>query len=85
MKSMFRRKTDTISAYQKVFISHEGELVLKDLARVCHLDQPTFAPDNMYMTAFREGERSILLRIIKTINTDPEYVMELLKGQSEER
>ena len=80
-----RKRGEIIAAYQKLFDSREGKLVLQDLVKAGHIDIPSFAPDNQYMTAFREGERSIVLRIIKTINKDPAYVMELLAGQSEER
>ena len=81
---MKTHKANTIAAYQRIFSSPEGERVLLDLVKVARLDIPTFAAGDPHETSYREGERSIVLRIIKTINTDPAYVLELLAGQSEE-
>ena len=48
----------------------------------CHFDQPSFDSDP-YKTAFNEGERHLLLRIIKTLNSDPEQLLQLIKDNQE--
>jgi hypothetical protein len=78
-----KKKNVTIYAYQRLFASEDGKIVLKDLSRACHLDVPTMSSDP-YETAYREGERSVLLRILKTINADPEQLMKLVTDNQEE-
>lgn len=79
-----RRRRDTIIAYKTVFNSKEGQKVLLDLMKSCHVMGTTFSSDP-YETAYNEGARSVVLRIIKTINVDPKQMEELLKlGQSED-
>lgn len=83
---LFKRKQgDLVVAYQKVFATPEGDLILKDLMKIGYVDRTTFAPDSQYETAFREGQRALVLRLIQIINTDPDYLAQLMKGQSEER
>ena len=79
-----KRKADTIAAYQHVFATRDGDLILKDLMRTGYFDISSFAEGDPHVTAFREGQRAMVLRILKIINTDPAYVLELLAGQSEE-
>lgn len=82
---MLKKQTDTVTAYQRVFATEDGETVLKDLMKLGWFDRSSFAPDNQYETAFREGQRAMVLRVINIVNTDPKYLAELIKGQSEER
>lgn len=83
-KGMRRKQRELIVAYQKLFETPDGEKVLRDLCKLGFIDRTTFAPDNQYETAFREGQRAMVLRIVQIINTDPAYLAELVKGQSEE-
>lgn len=81
-----KQQADLIIAYKRLFDCEDGEKVLLDLCRAGKIDVPTFAPDNQYETAFREGQRYIVLRILKTINSDPAYVAKLIEaGQSKEQ
>lgn len=78
-----KRVADTIAAYQKLFNSDEGKIVLLDLIKSCNVLNTTYSTDS-HETAYREGERSVVLRILKTINTDPARVMELMKLGNQE-
>ena len=58
-------------AYKRTFDSPDGKKVLADLFKCCHMTTSTMDKDP-YETAFNEGARSVVLRILKTINTDVE-------------
>ena len=73
-----KKIADIIVQYQKTFDTDEGKAVLLDLIKSCGILTTTYSNDP-YETAYREGERSVVLRILKTINTDPAKIMELMK------
>lgn len=77
-----KKKNVIIYAYKRLFDTEDGKIVLKDLAKSCHFDTPTFDPDP-YQSAFQEGERHLFLRIIRTINADPERLLEIVKTNQE--
>ena len=72
-----------LSYYRKVFTSTEGRKVLHDMMRTFHVMDTTFDPDPR-THAFNEGERSVVVRLLKTINTDPEALEKAIKGKLEE-
>ena len=55
-----RRRSD----YRLVFDSEAGQRVLADLARFAHLGHPSYVRGDAMETAFREGERNVVLRIL---------------------
>ena len=55
---LFARKT----AYNAVFRSAQGEVILRDLARFCRAHDTTFVPDDR-ASALMEGRREVWLRI----------------------
>jgi hypothetical protein len=56
-------------AYRSVFKSPKGAIVLLHLASACHLDETTFVAGDPNFSAEREGERRIILEILKRMNT----------------
>lgn len=50
--------------YKNVFNTVEGKKVLRDLMDFCHFTNPTYDPNNIHNSAFNEGKRRVLLRII---------------------
>lgn len=56
-----RRAEAVRLAYRRAFA--DGGLVLDDLARLCHAGETTFQEGDAITTAFREGQRSVLLHI----------------------
>lgn len=83
----FKRKSsraDMIIAYKEAFATDHGKKVLLDLMNSFHIFDSTMA-DTPEETAFKEGERSVVLRILKTINIDPEQLDKIVsEGQSKE-
>jgi hypothetical protein len=56
-------------AYRKCFESEDGSKVLKDLYRVCYMNDTTFNKDP-YITAFQEGIRSVAVHIKRAIEDE---------------
>lgn len=86
LKDMIKRqkkKNIKIMAYQRLFNTEDGKIVLRDLLQSCHFMTPTFDGDALE-SAYKEGERSVLLRLIHTINADPEKLLEYIKDNHEE-
>lgn len=78
-----KKRVALFSMYSAVFNSEEGKKVLDDLMRTFGVVEGTFDPDP-YQHAYNEGARSVVVRILKTINTDPEQFNKIVKGQLEE-
>ena len=55
-----RRRAD----YRAAFGSEAGRRVLADLARFAHMGHPSYVRGDAMETAFREGERNVVLRIL---------------------
>ncbi len=79
------KRGELLLKYRSVFNSKEGREVLADMCRTFHVFNSTMG-ENPQETAYNEGARSVVLRILKTINTDPEQLEELLReGQPDRR
>ena len=81
---MFKRskQKDMILTYKRTFESTDGQKVLKDLMVSCNFTHTSFTPDPC-VTAFNEGARSVILRIIDTCNISIEQLEKHLKRQEE--
>lgn len=51
-------------AYERIFQGADGELVLGDLIRHCHIDRPCLVFDSHDRTAYNEGKRDVGMRIL---------------------
>lgn len=69
-------------AYQFLFDADDGIVVLDDLENRFHCNTSTFSPDS-HETAFREGQRSVVL-FIKNMLINDEYFQKLIKEHSNE-
>ncbi len=54
-------------AAQRLFKSPDGVVVLKKLSKMCNENEPTFVDQNPTGSAYREGQRSIILGIRKLL------------------
>jgi len=75
-------KITILQAYQKVFDSPEGKMVLHDMMKSNGMFDSTFheVPHTM---AYLEGRRSILTDLVKTLNKDTEVMYKMFKEQEE--
>lgn len=86
-----RRKLRLAQAYRDVFSSENGRMVLADLLVQHGLYRPSMDPgasaDGMagaLKTAFREGEKNVLLGLMYNINLDHQKLQDLLIEQAED-
>lgn len=70
LKDLLSRRDRITSAYQAVFDSPEGELVLAHLAKNCCVFDSTFVQGDPNQTALNEGGRRVVLSIFKMLNAD---------------
>lgn len=54
---------EVAGAYVQTFESHNGRLILADLAVYCRVNQSSFEPGDPHATAFNEGARDCFLHI----------------------
>jgi hypothetical protein len=62
------RKAQAMSAYIDLFKSDLGQDVLKDLIKSTFFLNTTHVPGDPYTTAFNEGQRALVSRILRTAN-----------------
>jgi len=75
-----RRRSD----YRLVFDSEAGQRVLADLARFAHMGHPSYVRGDAMETAFREGERNVVLRILALRRLRPGVAKRSSKTQAED-
>jgi len=65
------RRREVVSAYQRMFDSPEGQIVLHDMMKAFNFFG-TSASQDPYETHFNEGQRSVILTILGVLKTDSE-------------
>ena len=75
---MFDR-SKLVNDYRAVFESPSGVQVLNHLSKKFNLSTSTFTQGDTHMTAFREGQRNVILTILKFINKDNDQLLEQTK------
>lgn len=75
-QGLIRRRDD----YIVVFGSDAGRRVLSDLMSQFNIGKSSHIPNDSHETAFREGERHVVLHILSHISkrTDPDWLNERL-------
>lgn len=74
------------SAYVRTFLNPEGDKVLTDLAVFCRFGESTASIDprtgqyDPLKSAFLEGRREVILRILQHLNLSQEQLMVLFAG-----
>lgn len=68
--------------YREVFGSEAGKIVLADLSKNCHVMKSTYNGDGH--TAFREGQRSVMLRILQIMEMNEHEIMKLEREYNEQ-
>jgi len=77
------KRKEIILAYRRLFNTEDGKLVLNDMCKMCHFNASTFDPDP-YQSANNEGKREVILRIMRTVESDPRELFKFLEGNQEE-
>jgi hypothetical protein len=71
-------------AYKDVFTSPQGQVVLQDLAKQCHVLSPILMTGDAMQVAMQEGERRIVLMIMKNISFDLGKFQQLIEDSQNE-
>lgn len=81
-KKVAKSAVSRLKAYHKVFSGPEGELVLSDLMKTHYMLGSTFDGDTTKII-FREGERNVVLRILKLLKMDAHLLQERIRLNEE--
>ena len=77
------KRVKLVRAYRELFSSDAGMEVLNDLCKSCHIHHSTMDP-NPHEMAYKEGERSVVLRILRTIEVNPFDLERAIKAQEQQ-
>ena len=70
--------------FRDVFKGEQGQDLLAILAKTFHVYKSVQTPDP-YVSAFQEGQRSVIMKIIEIIQTDLDAVKRRMDQQEQER
>lgn len=76
--TFFTKRKEIVEAYRRLFRTPDGEKVFRDLLEVCGYSRSSFDLDTNKM-AFYEGQRSVILRIAKTVNMTDRDVLQMMR------
>lgn len=79
-KKVSKRSIAVVSDYRETFATDFGQRVLWDMMKQFML-RTSYADGNPHGTAFNEGQRDVLLHILRKLKTDPQKLLkEIEKG-----
>lgn len=67
------------AAYREVFTGEHGDVVFADLFDFCGARKPSFVPGSADETAFNEGKRRVMLRILGILEMDEETISRVVR------
>ena len=66
-------------SYKKTFSTPDGERVLKHLCKIGFVGDTTYVAGDPYETAHREGQRRLVLSILRFLERDPRILLKQLE------
>jgi hypothetical protein len=75
-----KEQNQIVLSVQKALASPDGKVLLKKLSQMCNENEPTFIDMNPTGTAYKEGQRSIIIGIRKMLNKN---INEQKQGKAE--
>ena len=84
MNIPFGEKKREVQMFRDVFETDEGKEILAILARKFHVYKFMQTPDP-YISAFQEGQRSVVIQIMEILKTDLDAVKRRLSQMDDER
>jgi hypothetical protein len=76
---MVRSKQDVVEAYNRVFNSVDGQIVLMHIIKNSYVLTSTFVRGDPHETALNEGQRRLALSIMRYANMDANKLSEMAK------
>ncbi len=67
-----------LADYRTIFKGPQGERVLADLCHRHGIFAPCHVPGDAYSTAYNDGRRSVVIDLLRYLNTDLEQLDDLL-------
>ena len=80
---LIRRRRDIAQAYRDVFGSPSGQLVLQHLAEQNFVLTPTFVSGDPMQTNLHEGQRRVVLSIMRYVAVDAERVLTMIEEKAD--
>lgn len=77
-----RARIDRHENYIACFETPAGQKVLEDLSKNCNLCGTTFVAGDPHSSAFKEGQRSVVVYICKQIGKDTTELIKQIEEQS---
>ena len=84
MNLPFTEKKREVQMFREVFGTDEGKEIMAILARKFHVYKYMQTPDP-YISAFQEGQRSVVIQILEILKTDLDAVKRRLDQLDDER
>lgn len=70
------------SSYRAVFNTPDGEEVLKHLCKIGYVYDTSYCNGDSHETAHREGQRRLVLSILRFVNRTPEEIYRILNQET---
>lgn len=80
---VIRDRTRLNDSYKRVFDSPDGRIVLAHLCKVNHVFTSTFVAGDSHQTALHEGQRRLVLSIMRQLNVDINQLEKIAQEISE--
>lgn len=85
LTQVFDKRKELAHAYATTFNSPGGKIVLQDLLRKAGILEVAHEPGDPYMTAWRDGRRSMALEIIEALRWTEGELVTLAQEQTAEQ
>ena len=69
--------------YKAVFDTPQGQVVIKHLMKIGHVFEPSFTSGDPNITAFKEGQRHIVLSILRFLAKDQKELERIIQDAVE--
>lgn len=84
MPSKENKQVQILKDYQSTFGSIEGKKILYHLMQMNHVLGSCMVAGDPYQSAFKEGERNVILKILAILKQDPAKILEQIEQNGKE-
>lgn len=81
---LMKRKQDLTDAYKRLFETPDGEIVLEHLMKISFIFSTTMVVGDSHLTAMNEGQRRLVLSIMKQLNLNHNKLNQIAKELEDE-
>lgn len=81
---VLNKKQDLTDTYRRVFESPDGEVILAHLMKISFVFQTTMVVGDSHLTAMNEGQRRLVLSIMKQLNLNHNKLNQIAKELQDE-